>query len=212
MLLKDVVRDRIRDAIRDGTFRHGEVLRDSDLVEWLGVSRTPIRSALDDLAREGLVETAPNRYTRVAVPRRKDVVSASHALGSLYAAGMRFALPPLTDSYAQRVQEGLKAVVEHVRTRDLDAVIRDFLPQFNGLIAQSSNKIYRDQALRAIDSITFITQVESVYDAGGAHAAVEPFDAAVSDLCAAIAARDIVAAARATEQAFLGWVPDPALS
>ena len=45
-LLRDDVYTRLRDAIVDGTFAPGEQLRDLDLAQWLGVSRTPVREAL----------------------------------------------------------------------------------------------------------------------------------------------------------------------
>src|SRR3954453_18655782 len=69
-LERDLLRDRayatIRDAIVDGTLQPGEKLKDADLTNWLGLSRTPIREALNRLEQDGLVESAPQRYTRVA--------------------------------------------------------------------------------------------------------------------------------------------------
>jgi DNA-binding GntR family transcriptional regulator len=67
-LLSDDAFRVLRDAVLDGTLEPGERLHDDELVEWLGVSRTPIRSALDRLRSAGLVELAANRYTRVHDP------------------------------------------------------------------------------------------------------------------------------------------------
>jgi DNA-binding GntR family transcriptional regulator len=64
-LLRDVVYDRIRTEILSGQFEAGERLNDETLIEWLGVSRTPIREALGRLAADGLVETEANRYTQI---------------------------------------------------------------------------------------------------------------------------------------------------
>ena len=52
-LLRDDVFARLRDAIVDGTFAPGEQLRDLELADWLGVSRTPVREALLRLRRPG---------------------------------------------------------------------------------------------------------------------------------------------------------------
>ena len=64
-LERDLLRDRayttIRDAIVDGTLQPGERLRDQELTEWLGLSRTPVREALSRLEQDGLVETEPAR-------------------------------------------------------------------------------------------------------------------------------------------------------
>ena len=65
-LLRDDVYVRLRDAIVDGRFTPGEQLRDGDLAQWLGVSRTPVREALLRLAQAGLVVAAPGRSTTVS--------------------------------------------------------------------------------------------------------------------------------------------------
>ena len=52
--------------IMEGDLRPGEKLLDKELAESLGVSRTPVREALRRLEDKGLVESAPNRWTRVS--------------------------------------------------------------------------------------------------------------------------------------------------
>jgi DNA-binding GntR family transcriptional regulator len=74
--LSDDVYRMILVAILDGTLTPGERLADDELTTWLGVSRTPVRSALERLDERGLVDMAPNRYTRVARPELADVVAA----------------------------------------------------------------------------------------------------------------------------------------
>jgi len=68
-LHKDEVFDRVRAAILAGDLPPGARLRDPELEAWLGVSRTPIRTALVRLERIGLVEAVPQRWTRVARAR-----------------------------------------------------------------------------------------------------------------------------------------------
>ena len=85
-LLRDEVFARLREAIVDGTFAPGEQLRDLELADWLGVSRTPVREALLRLGEVGLVEASPGRSTTVAtldlraVRDARDVVAAMHRL------------------------------------------------------------------------------------------------------------------------------------
>src|SRR5689334_15799597 len=55
----------LRNWILDGTLAPGVQIRDREIAEQLGVSRTPIREALLRLEDEGLVQTKPNRATRV---------------------------------------------------------------------------------------------------------------------------------------------------
>jgi len=70
-VLGDEVYARLGEAILDGRLASGARLRDQELAEWLGVSRTPVREALQRLERVGLVEVSPHRYTRVSQPNRQ---------------------------------------------------------------------------------------------------------------------------------------------
>jgi DNA-binding GntR family transcriptional regulator len=65
-LVREEVYATVRGWIVDGTLEPGEKLRDADLAEAMGVSRMPIREALRRLEDEGFVQTAANRWTRVA--------------------------------------------------------------------------------------------------------------------------------------------------
>jgi DNA-binding GntR family transcriptional regulator len=55
----------IRQAIRDGTLVPHEVYSDAALGRELGISRTPVREAVQLLAHEGLVEVLPQRGFRL---------------------------------------------------------------------------------------------------------------------------------------------------
>jgi DNA-binding GntR family transcriptional regulator len=55
----------IRARILAGDFSRGERLREEELAQFAGVSRTPIREALRRLDAEGLVEFLPNRGASV---------------------------------------------------------------------------------------------------------------------------------------------------
>ena len=64
--MRDDIYAQLRDWIIEGTLAPGEKLRDQELAERLGVSRTPVREALRRLEDEGLIETKQNAWTRVA--------------------------------------------------------------------------------------------------------------------------------------------------
>jgi GntR family transcriptional regulator, rspAB operon transcriptional repressor len=55
----------IRRAIRDGNIARGQVFSESSLAALLGVSRTPVREALLNLYRDGVVEIIPKRGYRL---------------------------------------------------------------------------------------------------------------------------------------------------
>jgi DNA-binding GntR family transcriptional regulator len=57
---------RIMDAIQAGELRSGARMREAELAEWLGSSRTPVREALNRLQTEGLVVVEPRRGMIIA--------------------------------------------------------------------------------------------------------------------------------------------------
>ncbi|QAY59742.1 GntR family transcriptional regulator [Microbacterium protaetiae] len=76
-VLGDEVYTVLGEAILDGRLAPGERLRDTELAERLGVSRTPVREALQRLERCGLVEVSANRWTRVSIPD-ESMLTATH--------------------------------------------------------------------------------------------------------------------------------------
>ena len=82
----------MRAAIQKGELRPGERLKERELCDQTGVSRTSVREALRQLETEGLVETIPNIGVIVAVitPREsEDIYEVRATLEALAAA--RFA-------------------------------------------------------------------------------------------------------------------------
>ncbi|EPD85819.1 hypothetical protein HMPREF1529_00831 [Microbacterium sp. oral taxon 186 str. F0373] len=110
--LSDEVYARIGAAIVDGSLAPGERLRDVDIATQLGISRTPVREALQRLERFGLVEIAVGRYTRVSVPdervRRETGVFTAYLMGN----AIRLALANATDEELDGILAAADAVVD----------------------------------------------------------------------------------------------------
>lgn len=122
-LLRDEVRTRLRDAIVDGTLAPGEQLRDAELAVWLGVSRTPVREALLDLARSGLVQALPGRSTVVSPVEGRDVQDAAAVVAAMHRVAVVEATPLLTDGDIQRMREANDAFVAAHAAGDTDAAL-----------------------------------------------------------------------------------------
>ena len=63
----DSVYRELLSAIYDGRLEPGQRLNDIALANELGISRTPVREAIQQLRSIGVVESEPNRFTRVAI-------------------------------------------------------------------------------------------------------------------------------------------------
>jgi len=106
-LIRDEVYQHLRDAILDGEFTPGEKLAEIDLVERLGVSRTPIREALQRLVQEGLLSTTANRGVRVrqvSAQEARDTYLVRETLDGLAA---ELAARHHTDADATRLRDAL---------------------------------------------------------------------------------------------------------
>lgn len=95
-LLRDRALTEIRAAIVGGDIAPGEAIRDVDLAQRLGLSRTPVREALARLAEEGLVESKPHSYTRVTPLDPAAVRDAHTVLQAMQTLAARLAVPRFT--------------------------------------------------------------------------------------------------------------------
>ncbi|KQQ65355.1 GntR family transcriptional regulator [Microbacterium sp. Leaf320] len=82
-LLRDEAADTIRGAILDGTLGPGELLDDAILMDWLSVSRSPIREALLLLQQESLMVIHPQAETRVATVTHAELEQSLQAVGAI---------------------------------------------------------------------------------------------------------------------------------
>jgi DNA-binding GntR family transcriptional regulator len=70
---EDAVYRKLKTAIRKRYIKQGSQLVEVALAQQLGVSRTPVRSAIKRLEAEGLVNSIPNRGAFVITPTQKEI-------------------------------------------------------------------------------------------------------------------------------------------
>lgn len=122
-LLRDDVYRRLRDAIVDGSFAPGEQLRDGELAEWLGVSRTPIREALLRLAHAGLVVAAPGRSTTVTSLDLRATRNAQSVVAAMHRLAVQEAVGQLTADDLVRMRGANARFAAALRAGDVDAAL-----------------------------------------------------------------------------------------
>lgn len=116
-LLRDVAYERLRDAITYGDLLPATPLSEVQLAKEMEISRTPIREALQQLAREGLVQIIPGRAVSVAAPSMKEVMDVVH---------MRYILEPeLARLAAKSVTEEMKRILAETVDQMLVAVAQE---------------------------------------------------------------------------------------
>jgi DNA-binding GntR family transcriptional regulator len=76
--LREFAYERLKDAIRHADVPPGYPLSETKISKILGVSRTPVREALQQLSQEGLVQVIPGRAVTVASRSIRDVLNVVH--------------------------------------------------------------------------------------------------------------------------------------
>jgi DNA-binding GntR family transcriptional regulator len=104
-LIRDEVFLRLLDAIVEGDLTPGEQLYDAEIEKWVGVSRTPVREALNQLAAMGLVEIMPQKRTRVTPIDPTRLRALLSTIGTLLRGIVRDATPLLTDGDKEELRE-----------------------------------------------------------------------------------------------------------
>jgi len=81
----------LRDLVLEGKLKPGERVSELQMVECLGVSRTPVRTALVRLAEEGLLEAIPSGGFAVKAFSEREVFEAIEIRGTLEGLAARLA-------------------------------------------------------------------------------------------------------------------------
>jgi DNA-binding GntR family transcriptional regulator len=189
-LLRDTVHDRVRDAIVDGTLAPGEVVRDTELATWLGVSRTPVREALLRLGESGLVRAAPGRSTVVAEIDLAEVREAHAVVATMHRLAVAEAVARLTAADLGRMREANARFAAAIDAHDTDAALAaddafhavaveasanralaTVLDQFGPVVRRLER--LRFASLAAADSIGLHDRLVAACEAGDAEAAAE---------------------------------------
>lgn len=143
-LLREDAYRAIRDAIVDGTLAPGERLNDADLVEWLGVSRTPVREALARLEQAGLVKTKPGRYTIVSPLDVRACRDAQSVTAAMHELAVREAVPNLSAAELDAMRAANERFAAALARQDVDGAIAAD-DDFHGvLVTACANNALRD--------------------------------------------------------------------
>ena len=89
----------IRSLIRKGTLEIGAPVKEAVLSEQLGISRAPIREALQVLVQEGLITSEPQKGKHVRQMTGKEIYDSYVVAGILEGAGVAESLPLWTEAF-----------------------------------------------------------------------------------------------------------------
>ncbi|SNT23637.1 transcriptional regulator, GntR family [Noviherbaspirillum humi] len=142
----ETLRDSIEEMIATGAVRPGEHLDETELANRFGVSRTPIREALIQLASVGLIVIRPRRGAIVAEIPPQQLVEMFEVMAELEAMCGRLAARRMSPEEQQRLKEVHLACREAADNRDPDDYYYRNEDFHEALYAGSHNAFLAEQA------------------------------------------------------------------
>lgn len=138
----------LEDDILMGRYRPGERLDEVSLAERFGVSRTPIRETLLQLAAAGLVEVRPHRGAVVSSPDPGRLMEMFEVMAELEAMCARLATRRLTPEHEVALETTLAACRKALRHGDCDDYFTQNEAFHRAIYAVSGNTFLVEEALR----------------------------------------------------------------
>ncbi|AMM25762.1 GntR family transcriptional regulator [Variovorax sp. PAMC 28711] len=151
---------RLREMVLAGELPGGTRIAEVAMSELLGVSRTPVRSALMRLEQEGLLESLPNGGYAVRTFSERDVSDSIELRGTLEGLAARLAAergaPPVVLREARACLQRIDALLREPALDDT-AFSRyvDFNARFHALLSELSGSPVIAQQLERITNLPF---------------------------------------------------------
>ncbi len=144
--LSEQLREAIEEEVATGRLLPGVHLDEIELATRFGVSRTPIREALSQLAGEGLVEMRPRRGAVVAQASPQRLIEMFEVMAELEAMCARLAVRRITEAEMLALQGVHERCRNAADQRDPDAYFYANEAFHNALYAASHNSFLTEQA------------------------------------------------------------------
>ena len=151
--------DEILAAIHQGRLLPGQRISDSQLAERLGVSRTPVREALQRLREIGIIEASANRFTRVAEVSPRQTAEALVVWAALYGALVDEVVPDAPPAVFEAMDADHRAFREQAAALNMQGIATSNFLFFDRLVALSRNALLRKQ----INSVAHVIRLGSLH-------------------------------------------------
>lgn len=147
----DTVRESLRGAILDGNISPGARLREEDLARKFGVSRTPVREALQQLRSDGLVDLSHHQGATVAKLSAEDILAIYLVRESLEGLAARLAALHATAEDGERLRAIIDEMESQLDERDNTKTLSDLNLRFHAEIRRIANNRYLDRFLSQVE-------------------------------------------------------------
>ncbi|MFC3690625.1 GntR family transcriptional regulator [Chenggangzhangella methanolivorans] len=144
----DALRVELENAIVTGAFKPGDRLDEQSLADRFGVSRTPLREALGQLAATGLVTLQPRRGAFVASLGFRDIIERFETMAALEAMAGSLAARRIDSAGRRELETSLAACRSEAERSDSDSYYLANERFHHVIYAQAHNGFLGDEARR----------------------------------------------------------------
>jgi DNA-binding GntR family transcriptional regulator len=128
---------RLEEEIISGKLKKGDLLTEISLSKRMGVSRTPLRTAIQTLAEEGLVEITPNKGAVVVGVSAEDLIDIYRIRMGLEGIAASMAAKRISDEEKAQLRESIELSEFYLVKRDFDH-LKELDTDFHNIIYRSS--------------------------------------------------------------------------
>ena len=147
------IRDSLEQRIVEGELGNGKRLDETELSNFYGVSRTPVREALQRLAESGLAEHLPRRGTFVRSPSLSQLVEMFEVMAELECMAIRLAARRATSNDIDALEKDNETCRAAVAANDTKKYY-EINARLHGRIYQmSGNSFLANEARRLHDRL-----------------------------------------------------------
>jgi len=138
--LVDDATQSLREAILEGRLLAGARLRQTELAERLGISRTPIREALTRLGHEGLIELLPRGGVRVLLLNADEALELYDLREVLDGLAARLAAGRADEATLRRLERALERMAGCVERHDPNHWFRAHVTFHEEIVRAAGNR------------------------------------------------------------------------
>ena len=143
----------IKEAILSNQFPPGESLAEQMLADLYQVSRTPVREALQRLAKDGLVEMIPRCGAFVARISLEDAVEIFHMREALEGMAARLAAPHMPDPVIYQLESAFDAAAALVGSAKQQAMYEAGISLHDAILLAARSERMRQSVTQLLDQI-----------------------------------------------------------
>ena len=147
------IRDSLEQRIVEGELSNGKRLDETELSGFYGVSRTPVREALQRLAESGLAEHLPRRGTFVRSPSLSQLVEMFEVMAELECMAIRLAARRATSNDIDALEKDNEACRAAVAANDTKKYYEINARLHGRIYEMSGNSFLANEARRLHDRL-----------------------------------------------------------